>query len=286
MELKPGFVVTLEVVRQARFGFFLSDGNIDVLLHQREAKEGVQIGDKVEVFLYQDHQGRLSATMEEPLLKVGEIAWLEAVSVRTGHGVFFHNGIARDLFLSMDELPYDRERWPQPGDKLPLSLTWDKKGRLMARLVRGEPIEKMAKPAPAEMLKQEVGGYAYHFLDEGVRLFTDEGYIAFLHHDEMTVEPRYGEYVQARVIFVREDGKLNVTARPLRSERQQEDSERIYDYLVERGGSMPYWDKTPPEDIKARFQMSKAAFKRALGKLMKENKIEQRDGWTYTKEHL
>ncbi|TWI56373.1 CvfB family protein [Halalkalibacter nanhaiisediminis] len=284
MELKPGYVVTLEVVRKADFGYFISDGKVDILLHERETSGKLEVGDKVEVFLYHDHQGRLAATMEKPLLQVGEVAWLEAVSVKTGHGVFFHNGISRDLFLSMDELPYDRELWPKPGDRLPLSLTWDKKGRLMGKLVKGEPIEKDAKKADSIMVHKEVAGYAYHFLDEGVLILTDEGYIAFLHNDEMTQEPRYGEYIRARVLFVREDGRMNVTTRPLRSEQQEEDSERIYAFLLERGGSMPYWDKTPPEDIFARFQMSKAAFKRALGKLMKEKKIEQRDGWTHLKE--
>ncbi|ARK29295.1 CvfB family protein [Halalkalibacter krulwichiae] len=283
MELKPGYSVNLEVVRKASFGYFVSDGKTDVLLHQREAQEGIEIGQRVEVFLYHDHQGRLAATMEEPLLKIGEVAWLEAVEVKTGHGVFFNNGISRDLFLSMDELPYDRSQWPQPGDKLPLSLTWDKRGRLMGKLVKGEPVERHAKKAGAELMNQDVSGYVYHFLDEGALIITDEGFIAFLHNDEMDDVPRYGEHVNVRVHFVREDGRINVTMKPKRSEQQEEDAERIYRFLEERGGSMPYWDKTPPEDIELRFSISKAKFKRALGKLMKENKIEQRDGWTHIK---
>ncbi|WP_052144510.1 CvfB family protein [Halalkalibacter okhensis] len=283
MELKPGYNVKLEVIRKANFGYFLSDGSSDILLHEREAKEGIEIGDTLDVFLYHDHQGRLAATMEKPILQLGEVEWLEAVEVKTGHGVFFHNGISRDLFLSMDELPYDREQWPKPGDKLPLSLTWDKRGRLMAKLVKGEPVEKTAIKAPKEMMNKEVSGHVYHFLDEGALLLTDERYIAFLHNDEMNGIPRYGEYITARVQFVREDGRLNVTMNPLRSEQQEEDAERIYAFLQERGGSMPYWDKTPPEDIELRFSISKAKFKRALGKLMKEKKIEQRDGWTHIK---
>ncbi|NEU31619.1 hypothetical protein GN156_12675 [bacterium LRH843] len=286
MELKPGYHATLEVVRKADFGYFLHDGNIDILLHERETTSKLEIGDKVDVFLYHDHEGRLSATMETPLLKVDEVAWLEAVTVKTGHGVFFHNGISRDLFVSMDEFPFDRSLWPQPGDKLPIALTWDKKGRLMGRVVRGEPVEKDAEKADSVMMHKEVAGYAYHYLEEGVRIFTDDRYVAFMHNDEMTKEPRYGEYIRARVIYVREDGRINVTMKPLRSEQQEEDSVRILAYLKERGGSMPYWDKTPSEDIKVRFQMSKSAFKRALGKLMKEQKIEQRDGWTYLKESV
>ncbi|MFC0473429.1 S1 RNA-binding domain-containing protein [Halalkalibacter kiskunsagensis] len=283
MDLKPGYKVNLEVVRKASFGYFVSDGEIDILLHEREVTNQVEIGDHVDVFLYHDHQERLAATMEEPFLQVGEVAWLEAVEVKTGHGVFFHNGISRDLFLSMDELPYDREMWPKPGDKLPLSLTWDKKGRLMGKLVKGEPIERNATKATADMMNKEVSGFVYHFLDEGALLLTDEGYIAFLHNNEMNGTIRYGEHLTVRVQYVREDGRINVTMNPKRSEQQEEDADRIYSFLQERGGSMPYWDKTPPEDIELRFSISKAKFKRALGKLMKENKIEQRDGWTHLK---
>ncbi|MCK0471624.1 S1 RNA-binding domain-containing protein [Halalkalibacter sp. APA_J-10(15)] len=281
MTLKPGFSMTLEVVRKADFGFFVSDGKTDLLLHQRETKGEIEIGDKIDVFLYHDHQQRLAATMEEPLLKDGEIAWLEAVTVKTGHGVFFYNGISRDLFLSMDELPYDRNLWPQPGDKLPLSYTWDKKGRLMAKMMRGQAVEKDAIAAEQSLKNKEITGYAYHFLDDGTLLFSEEGYLAFLHDDEVTEPIRYGQRLTVRVVFVRNDGRVNVTTMPIRSEQQSEDADKIMEYLKQRNGAMPYWDKTPPEDIEARFRISKAKFKRALGKLMKEKKIEQRDGWTY-----
>ncbi|WP_100406726.1 CvfB family protein [Bacillus solitudinis] len=284
MELKPGYTVTLNVARTAGFGYFLNLGEEDVLLHEREATRKLEVGESVEVFLYHDHQERLSATMEVPFLRVGEIAWLETVSVKTGHGVFLNNGVSRDLFLSMDELPYDRARWPQPGDKLPVSITWDKRGRMMAKLVKGEAIESQSKAAADIMMHKEIQGYVYHYLDEGALLLSDEGYLAFIHEDEMTQKPRFGEHVSVRVIYVRPDGRLNVTMRPLRSEQQEDDAEKIYQYLQGRGGSMPYWDKTPPEDISQRFGISKASFKRALGKLIKENKIEQRDGWTYLKE--
>jgi predicted RNA-binding protein (virulence factor B family) len=57
----------------------------------------------------------------------------------------------------------------------------------------------------------------------------------------------------------------------------------IYDYLVSRNGAMPFNDKSMPEDIQERFQLSKGAFKRALGKLLKEGKIYQEGVWTYLK---
>ncbi|MDV2683053.1 S1-like domain-containing RNA-binding protein [Alkalihalophilus lindianensis] len=284
MELKPGYTVTLEVARKAKFGYFLSDGKTDILMHENDVEEEVETGSHIEVFLYHDHQNRLSATTKKPLIQGEGFAWLEVVSVKTGHGLFLFNGISRDLFLSMDELPSDRNLWPKPGDKLPVSYTWDKKGRLMSRLVKGQPIEEQSVRATEDMMSKEVKGHVYHYLDEGAAIFTEEGYLAYLHDNEMIKEPRYGEEVTVRVIYVREDGRINVTMHPLRSERQEDDAEKLVRYMEERGGQMPYWDKSQPEDIKHRFNLSKAAFKRALGKLLKEKKIEQREGWTYLKE--
>ncbi|ADC50703.1 hypothetical protein BpOF4_13260 [Alkalihalophilus pseudofirmus OF4] len=286
MELKPGYTVTLKVARQAKFGYFLSDGNTDILLHQNdiEGEEELEIGSNIEVFLYHDHEKRLSATMKQPIVQGEGFAWLKVVSIKTGHGVFLYNGISRDLFLSMDELPTDRNLWPKPDDVLPVSYTWDKKGRLMARLVKGQPIEEQSKKASEILMNKEVKGRVYHYLDEGAAIFTEEGYLAYLHDNEMSREPRYGEEVTVRVIYVREDGRLNVTMHPLRSERQEDDATKLVRYMEERGGQMPYWDKSQPEDIKHRFNISKAAFKRALGKLLKEGKVEQCDGWTYLKE--
>ncbi|MBU8905614.1 CvfB family protein [Desertibacillus haloalkaliphilus] len=284
MTLKPGVMKTLTVARISSFGYFLTDGTEDVLLHRKEATKELEVDDKVDVFLYHDHQQRLAATMEKPLLTDDGIAWLEVVNVKQGHGLFLYNGISRDLFLSIDELPEDRKRWPRPGDRLPVSMTYDKKGRVMAKLVKGAPIETQAKQADKTLVNSELMGHVYHMLDNGAFLFTDEGYLAFLHNKEMTEQLRLGQALTVRVIFVREDGRVNVTLKPHQLESRISDSVEIYNYLQQRGGAMPYWDKSPSEDIKKRFGISKAAFKRALGKLMKENKVYQEEGWTYAKE--
>lgn len=286
MALKPGTSITLPIVRETEFGYFLhaEKENEDILLHEREVTRPITVGEYVEVYLYHDSKGRIAATMEEPILQKGEMAWLEVVSIKKGHGLFCYNGISRDLFVSIDELPLDRNVWPIPKDRLPLSITWDKRGRVMGKIVRGEEMEAYAEKAPAIMRHKEVYGVVYQYVSEGARIFTDDKYLAFLHEDEMTIQPRIGEYIRTRVTFVREDGRINVTTKPLRSVQQEMDAEEIYAYLKDRDGAMPYSDDTSPDIIRTRFKMSKGAFKRALGKLMKERKIEQREGWTYLKE--
>lgn len=283
MELKPGMIVKLQVARESDFGYFLTDGNEDILLHKRQVKAPIKEGETISVFLFHDHHGRLTATMEQPIISLGQYDWLEVVSINERDGVFLYNGVARDLFLSMDELGSDRALWPKVGEKVPVSLIYDKKGRLMGRLLRGTPIEERSTPAPKEVLNQEVTGTIYSFAEKGVFVYTEEGYIAFLHFNETNEELHFGKVISGRVTFVRDDGKINMSMQPKAHERRHDDADKIYTFLEKREGGMPYTDQSDPIIIKQKFGMSKGAFKRAIGKLLKEGKIEQKDGWTFKK---
>ncbi|RXJ00004.1 hypothetical protein DS745_14125 [Anaerobacillus alkaliphilus] len=287
MEWKPGMIVSLKVARKADFGYFLTtekENSEDVLLHKRQVTSPIEIGDTVEVFLFHDHQERLAATMEKPIVSLGKFDWLEVVSINERDGVFLYNGIARDLFLSMDDLGPDRSLWPKVGDKVPVSLIYDKKGRLMGRLLRGTPIEETAEKAPKTILNENVTGSIYSFAEKGVFVMTEEGYIAFLHFNEANEELHLGKVITGRVTFVRDDGKINISLQPKAHERRHDDADKIYEFLLKRDGGMPYTDNSDPIIIKQKFDMSKGAFKRAIGKLLKEGKIYQKDGWTYKKE--
>lgn len=284
MSLKPGQKVTLEVARLTDFGYFLTDQVEDVLLHKKQTKEPLEVGQKVEVFLFQDHHGRLAGTTEEPMITFGEVGWLEVVSINERDGVFLYNGIVRDLFLSVDDLGTDRSLWPRVGEKVPVSLTYDKKGRLMGRLMRGASVEDSAEKAPKTLLNQEVTGTIYSFVEKGVFLLTEEGYVAFLHFQETDEELHLGQTLKGRVTFVRDDGRINISVKPRSHERRDADAEKIYQFIMKRDGGMPYTDQSDPSIIKQKFGMSKGAFKRAIGKLLKEGLIYQKDGWTYKKE--
>lgn len=287
MEFKPGMIVKLKVERKADFGFFLTSEKVeseDVLLHKRQVTDPIKVGDTVEVFLFHDHQGRLAATMEKPIVSLGNFDWLEVVSINERDGVFLYNGIDRDLFLSMDDLGPDRALWPKVGDKVPVSLIYDKKGRLMGRLLRGTPIEDTAALAPKTILNEEITGTIYSFAEKGVFVMTKEGYIAFLHFNEANEDLHLGKVITGRVTFVRDDGKINISMQPKAHERRHDDADKIYEFLEKREGGMPYTDSSDPIIIKQKFNMSKGAFKRAIGKLLKEGKVYQKDGWTYKKE--
>ncbi|MBS4193824.1 CvfB family protein [Lederbergia citri] len=279
--MKVGTVVKLRVAREVPFGFFLTDGEEDVLLHHSEVTEPITVEQEVQVFLYQDHEGRLSATLTIPTVQIGQYDWVEVVEVKKNLGVFVNIGLKKDILVSMDDLPAIFSLWPTIGDKLYCSLKVDNKNRLYGKLGTEEVMRAIAIPAEPQVFNKNIKGTVYRLLLAGSFIMTEEGYMGFIHESERKEEPRLGQEVEGRIIDVKEDGMINVSLLPRTHEQLDDDANEIFEYLQGRGGSMPYWDKSLPEDIKRRFNMSKGAFKRALGKLMKENKVRQEEGWTH-----
>jgi uncharacterized protein len=282
-DIQPGTVVSLPVEREVEFGYFLSNGEEDVLLHKSEVSESFDLEHPQTVFLYQDHQGRLTATMTIPTIKIGTYDWVEVVEVKEELGVFVSIGISKDILVSKDDLPALLTLWPEKGDQLYCTLKTDKNGRLFGRLATEEIMKAIAEPATRKDFNKNVSGRAYRLLMIGSFILTDENYIGFIHESQRKQEPRLGQKIEGRIIDVKQDGSINVSLLNRGHEAMDDDAEVIYRYMEGRGGKMPYWDKSTPEDITSRFNMSKAAFKRGLGKLMKEGKVYQEEGWSYFK---
>ena len=114
MEL--GKVNTLEVLRESDIAYVLTDGEVEVFLHKKEAKKPYLDGEKIDVFLYSDNQGRVTASTKEPLIYLNEVKMLEVVQVNERYGVFLYYGMVKDLLLSLDDLPIDRRLWPKIGE--------------------------------------------------------------------------------------------------------------------------------------------------------------------------
>ncbi|MFJ9382444.1 S1 RNA-binding domain-containing protein [Peribacillus sp. NPDC101481] len=284
-KIQAGMAVELEVERKADFGWFLTDGSEDVLLHHNEMNEGteLEIGDEVTVFIYHDKQARLTATMKIPEIQIDQYGWAEVVNVKRKLGVFVDIGLSKDILVSLDDLPNIDRLWPEVGDRLYVSLKTDRNDRLFGKLATEDVIQEIAVPAPLKGVRNtSIKGNVYRLLMVGSFFISQEGYRCFIHESERNEEPRLGELVEGRVIDSKEDGTLNVSLIPFKQDLMGEDADVIFKYLMNRGGAMPYGDKTPPDDIKFHFGLSKGAFKRALGKLMKEEKIYQEDGWTYS----
>ena len=275
-----GMVAVMRVARLGEMGAFLDaeTGNTsdDVLLHSQQQTAPVAVGDEVEVFLYRDPKRRLTASMRVPKMKEGQIARMKVVNV-SKDGAFLDVGAERGIFMPFAGM---RGR-PRIGERVWAKLYTDKSGRLAVTMEVEDEMRRASKPAEGVKVGDSVTGKIYNYTDSGAFLFSRERYIVFIDNKEMKVRPRVGEQVTARVTFVREDGRLNASLREIKEKAMVSDGEEILALLRERKGKMPYSDATSPEIIRDKFGVSKASFKRALGRLLKEGKIEQRDGWTY-----
>jgi uncharacterized protein len=282
--MMPGTHATLTIDEKVDYGYFLTDGEERVLLHNSEVIGDIEVGEKIEVFFVVDSQDRLYATMKQPIITEGTYAWVDVVDVVDNMGAFINIGLSKDALVSEDHLPFLREVWPQAGDKLYCTLKVTENGRFFARLATEEIVEPFFKAADRSLFNKEVTGTVYRMIVAGSFILTEDGYKGFIHSSQRIVEPRLGETVTGRVIDVKEDGTINVSLLPRKHEALSGDAERIYAYMQERGGAMPFTDKSDPDDIQERFNLSKAAFKRAVGHLMKHGRVYQKDGWTYFKE--
>lgn len=292
MSMNAGTLVSLEVAREVPpSGYFLTDGNQDVLLPYGETAGPVKPGERVEVFLFHDTQDRLMATMKRPLLLLGEVALLEVVDIHPRFGYFLEMGLGRNLLLPYKHVPELETLRPLVGDKVYATLAHDRQGRLIAKLAAEEDLAPLCVRAPSAWKNRYVDARVYKPLQMGTFVICDAevlgfGVIGMIAAPERTRLLRVGEQVNVRVVFVREeDGRVNLSMRLPKEKGRDEDAERILAFLRERpGGAMPYSDQTAADTITARFGMSKSAFKRALGKLMKEGLIYQQENWTHLKQ--
>ncbi|MFC4557625.1 S1 RNA-binding domain-containing protein [Virgibacillus kekensis] len=279
--MNAGTIQKLSVIRKIDTGYVLEG---DVLLHHNETDTELEVEQEVEVFLYTDKKGQTVATTAIPSVKMDEYDWAEVVEVVPSLGVFVDIGISKGILVSSDDLPLYQNVWPEIGDMLFVTLGKDRKGRLLAIPATEGVVRREWEHASEDMLNKPISGRVYHTSKEGTAIISEEGYRGFIHRSERMEEPRLGQWIEnGRIIDVKDDGTVNVSLRPLKQHSMGEDAESVLLHLEQNEGMIPFSDKSDPEDIRGTFNISKAAFKRALGKLMKEGKVEQRDGKTYLK---
>lgn len=274
MPLVENSIAELKVVRLASFGAFLDakTGNSadDILLHKDQQTEELKVGDTVKVFLYHDPHHRMTASMRLPKIEDGEVAYTQ-VLLTTRFGAFVEAGTERGIFLPHTETEGDISA----GKKIWVKRYTDKTGRLCVTMHVDEEMRRIAKPARGIKIGGKVTGTVYNITSQGAFLITREKWIAFLYKNEMPKNLKPGQEITGRVTFIREDGRLNISLRPTKEHALDADGEVIVSYMKRHGGTMLYNDKSMPQTIESVFGLSKAAFKRALGHLLKNGFIDK-----------
>ena len=255
----------LTVVKKVDFGVYLGNDEERVLLPKKQVPAGVEPGDPVEVFLYKDSDDRLIATTNEPKVELGELAVLEVADTNK-FGAFLNWGLEKDLFL-----PFKQQTAKvMPGDKCLVTLYIDKSERLCATM-RVYDVLRTDSPYQKDDM---VEGIIYDTSEEfGVFVAVDNQFSALIPKKEVYGKLRVGQTIKARVTAVKADGKLDLSVRDKIPMQMDKDAELIWKRLQELKGTLPFNDKADPELIKKEFNLSKNAFKRAVGRLLKEGKI-------------
>ncbi|MGI6063304.1 CvfB family protein [Blautia sp.] len=269
---------TLTVVKTVEFGIYLAekkeaDAKNRVLLPAKQVPQGIREGDRLEVFIYKDSQDRLISTTREPVITVGQTALLKVRQV-TKIGAFLDWGLEKDLLL-----PYHEQTVRvREGQECLVALYVDKSSRLCATM---KVYPYLLKKSPYQVGDQ-VRGRVYQISDNfGVFVAVDDKFSALIPAREAAGKYRPGTVLDLRVSEVKEDGKLNVSDRQKAYIQINEDAENVLQVIEEFAGVLPFDDKASPEVIKREFGLSKNAFKRAVGHLLKEGKVEIRDRRIY-----
>jgi predicted RNA-binding protein (virulence factor B family) len=237
-----------------------------VLLPKKQVPEGIELGDPVEVFLYKDSDDRLIATTNEPKVELGELAVLKVADTNK-FGAFLDWGLEKDLFL-----PFKQQTTKvQKGDQCLVTLYVDKSERLCATM---RIYDLLRKDSPYQK-DDEVQGIIYEISDNfGAFVAVDNQFSALIPKKDAFGNLKVGQIVSARVAAVKADGKLDLSIKDKIPMQMEKDAEMILERIKAYGGELPFTDKADAEVIKKEFNMSKNAFKRGVGRLLKEKKVE------------
>lgn len=265
--IKLGHNNKLRVGRFVDFGAYLTDDEgAEILLPARYVSDDLAVGDEIEVFVYKDSEDRPVATTDVPYVEVGQFAFLQVVAVNKV-GAFLDWGLPKDLLVPFSE---QKARMQQGGIYLVYVYLDNESGRIVA----SAKVEKyLGNLIPDYKQGQRVEALVWEHTPIGYKVIVDNLFQGMLYENELYRPVEIEETVEAYVKQVRPDGKIDLTMGDKAKNRVRELSDEIMERLKDSGGSLPYGDKSSPDDIKAAFKCSKRDFKQAIGRLYKEHRI-------------
>lgn len=268
--IEIGKSYSLEITKHVDFGVYLDGGDMEeILLPERYLPKDEQewaIGKFIDVFVYLDSEDRPIATTEVPYVEVGGSAFLNVVG-QSQFGSFLDWGLPKDLLV-----PFKEQRVPMEiGKSYVVHVFLDKTGRIAGTTRIGRHLQE-ENDGHFE-IRQEVDLLVASRTDLGYKAIIDGSHIGLIHNNEIVRPIRVGDEFKGYIGEAREDKRINITLQKLAYEVRHDLAEQILVYLKENGGSTKLTDKSSPTEINAVFHVSKSNYKKALGKLFKEEKI-------------
>ena len=268
--ISPGHSYTLTVSKLVDFGAYLDAGEMgEVLLPRKFNPTGLAVGDDIEAFLYLDSEDRPVATTQRPKAEVGEFAYLQVVAVSTV-GAFLDWGLDKDILV-----PFAEQHRPlEVGRSYLVYLYLDRRD---GRITASSSIDKFVddqNPYDFEV-GQAVELIVANSTDLGFKAIIDHRHWGVLYSNEVFQPLSFGLCISGYIKHIRDDGKIDLSLKPMHDPSGSRDQNAgiVLDYLHRHDGHSPLHDKSAPALIVAELGMSKAAFKRAIGRLYKRRLI-------------
>lgn len=259
----------LEILRFTSVGAYLGDDeDNDILLPNKYLTEEMEVGQFVDVFVYNDSEDRPVATTEIPLININEFALLSVKSA-TNIGAFLDWGLEKDLFVPFKEQGAKMAE----GGRYLVYMYLDQQTN---RLVASAKTNKFIQPATPEDFEigDKVEALVYGNSDLGLKVIVNQKYQGLIFNNMISKPINIGEIIEAYVFYIRTDGKLDIVLEPVGVEKFDQHQEIVLDYMAKNNNRMFLHDKSEPDEIRNMLGMSKKSFKKAIGGLYKAKKIE------------
>lgn len=262
-----GRINSLVIDRIVSIGAYLNGGDTDILLPNRYLPSDAAPGQTIDAFIYHDNEGRIIATTMQPLVQVGEVARLRAVSV-TENGAYMEWGIHKDLFV-----PFREQMQLIREDHYYFIYAYI--DQVSGKIVGSAKLNKhIGNIPPTYTPGDEVSAIVYEQIDPGFRMIVDHTYWGMIYSDTLPMPLSIGANIKAFVVRLRDDGKIDLSINRVGYKRIDSETERLLHLLEKAGGSLPIGDKSRPEEIQKHTGMSKKTFKMAVGSLYKQHLIQ------------
>jgi len=267
--IEQGKEIELKIAKRATFGLYLADeSGEEVLLPNKYCAEEMKPGDTTRVFVYKDSEGRKVATNLTPKIFIHEFALLK-VSAVTGVGAFLDWGLEKELMVPFREQKQKMEvgRW------YIVYLDLDKKSD---RLYASNRVERFLQNDQISVKEgDEVALVVMQKTDLGYSVIVNHTHKGLIFDNEIFQEIRVGDRLKGYVKKIRDDKKIDISIQAIGFRNVNDsNSELIYKTLVENAGFLAVTDKSSPDEIYTQFGISKKAFKKSLGALYKQKKVD------------
>lgn len=266
--MEIGNYYELEVAKEVDFGVYLASELGEILLPSKYVPEDTHPGDKILVFLHKDSEDRLLATTLQPKGKLGDFVPLRTKDV-TPHGAFMDWGLEKDLFVP------NREQHTKflVGETYVVRICLDYK---TDRLIGVSKLNAFLSNTDISELREgdRVNLLVYEETDRGFAAVINQKYGGLIYKNQIFEPIAPGDEKTGYIKTIREDQKIDLSLSPPGMEAVDKNRDVILDALESHGGHLPLHDKSDPAQIQDQLNMSKKAFKKAIGGLYKDGKIE------------